>query len=156
VLVRPLEDRDRDWLRGLIEGLWGYPVVTPVRSYDAPHTLDGFVAEHDGMRVGAVTWAADGDDVEVVTLNATTPGRGVGRALMEAVRDRAREAAARRVWLITTSENEPALAFYERIGMRRGRAWPRYDNVVRAAKPGLPAGLVFDAVEFEWPLAASG
>jgi hypothetical protein len=37
-------------------------------------------------------------DWEIVTLGATTPGRGAGGALMDAVPARAAAAGARRVW----------------------------------------------------------
>ena len=53
---------------------------------------------------------------EVVTLHAARPGRGVGAALMAALLDRARQAGAARVWLITTNDNTKALRFYQRLG----------------------------------------
>jgi GNAT superfamily N-acetyltransferase len=53
---------------------------------------------------------------EVVTLHAARPGRGVGAALMAALLDRARQAGAARVWLITTNDNTNALRFYQRLG----------------------------------------
>jgi ribosomal protein S18 acetylase RimI-like enzyme len=154
VLVRRLDDGDRTWLRELIGRLWGLPVVTPSGIYDDPSALDGFVAELDGTPAGAATYRVDGSggDLEVVTLNAVVAGRGVGRAVMEAVREHGRVAGAERVWLITTTDNPNAIAFYEHIGMRRGRTWERFDRQVRAAKPELP--VEFDALEFEWDVRA--
>jgi ribosomal protein S18 acetylase RimI-like enzyme len=151
VVVRPLGDGDRPWLRGLIERLWGLPVVTPSGIYDRPDRLDGYVADVDGATAGAATYRVTGDsDLEVVTLNAAIEGHGVGRALLDAVRDQAAIAGADRVWLITTSDNPGAIGFYEHIGMRRVRTWKRFDRIVRADKPTLPAALVFDALEYEW------
>lgn len=148
--VRRLVDADRTWLRDLVEAAWGLPVVSPARTYEAPEALDGFVAELDGERAGAVTFLAEGGECEVVTINALVPGRGVGRALIEAVRDLVNGAGVSRVWLITTTDNPNAIGFYEHVGMRRVRVLPRFDEVVRAAKPELSPTVVFDAVEFEW------
>ena len=152
VRVLPIGDDDRAWLGDLIESRWGLPVVSVSRVYDDPAALDGFIAWLDGERAGAVTFMPDPDGAgcEVVTLNAVLPGRGVGRALVEAVRDRAAADGIDRVWLITTTDLTGAIGFYEHLGMRRGRTWPAFDRVVRAAKPALPADLAFDAIEFEW------
>ena len=43
-------------------------------------------------------------------------GRGAGQALLAAVRDVARAAGCRCVWLITTNDNTRALRFYQRFG----------------------------------------
>jgi GNAT superfamily N-acetyltransferase len=150
--VRALTGTDRPWLRDLIVRAWGLPVVSSSGVYDRPEALDGFVAEDpdDGDRMGAATFVIDGRACEVLTLNALVPARGVGRALLEAVRDHAARAGAARVWLITTTDNPNAIGFYEHLSMRRARVLPRFDEVVRAAKPSLAPTVVFDAVEFEW------
>ena len=54
---------------------------------------------------------------EVVSLHAAVAGRGLGSRLLAAARDRARDLQRRRLWLITTNDNEPAIAFYSRWGM---------------------------------------
>jgi GNAT superfamily N-acetyltransferase len=148
--VRDLEEGDRAWVRDLVDRRWGLPVVTPVRSYPEPERLDGVVAEVDGRRSGAVTFRVDGDEWEVVTVNAVEPRLGAGRAMLEEVRRRAWAAGASRVWLITNDTNTGAIAFYERIGMRRVRVHPRFIDVVRAAKPDLPPDVFSDVIEFEW------
>lgn len=152
--VRDLEDRDRPWLRQLVEDAWSLPVVTPTGAYNDPTGFDGVVAELDGEIAGAVTYRADDDDaVEIVTVNATVRRRGVATALMTGVRERAAAAGARRAWLITTDENAGAVAFYEAIGMRRARTHENFVEVVRAQKPDV--GGFRDAIEFEWTLTAA-
>jgi GNAT superfamily N-acetyltransferase len=47
-------------------------------------------------------------------------GRGVGRALIEAVYDRAREAGANRVYWLTHETNEAARRLYDRVADRSG------------------------------------
>jgi ribosomal protein S18 acetylase RimI-like enzyme len=42
---------------------------------------------------------------------------GVGRALLDAVREEAVEAGCRRLWLVTTNDNTHALRFFQRWGL---------------------------------------
>ena len=149
-VVRPLGDDDRPWVRTLVSSAWGLPVVTPTGPFDAPEQLDGLVAELDGERAGAVTWRVEGDEWEIVTVNAAVEGVGVGRVLLEAVHDRAAAAGVRRVWLITTDDNPGALAFYERLGMEQVRVHPGFVDVARAHKP--ESGGYRDAFELAWLL----
>jgi GNAT superfamily N-acetyltransferase len=58
-----------------------------------------------------------GDECELVTIRSLREGRGVGRALLNAVRDAAHEAGCTRLWLITTNDNLRALELYQRWGM---------------------------------------
>ncbi|MFC5831395.1 GNAT family N-acetyltransferase [Nonomuraea insulae] len=67
--------------------------------------LPGFVAELDGEAAGVVTYAESEGSVEIATLDAVLPGKGVGRALLDAVRAVAVERAADRLWLVTTNDN---------------------------------------------------
>jgi ribosomal protein S18 acetylase RimI-like enzyme len=152
VQIRPLVDDDRTWLRAEIEREWHLPVVSPAAVYDAPELLAGFVAEIGETRAGAVTYAVDDGAFEVVTLQALRRRAGVGRALMEAVRARAVDDGATRVWLITTDDNPGALAFYAAIGMTRARDLPRFSDHVASIKPLGPGAPGYDAVELEWDL----
>ena len=49
----------------------------------------GFVATEDGRPVGLLTYAAVDGECEVVAILSTEESRGIGRALMNAVRDHA-------------------------------------------------------------------
>lgn len=147
LVIRPLADDDRPWLRDRIATSWGLPVVTPTGSHPDPAELPGFVAELDGARAGAVTYVPVDDDWEVVTLEAVRRRRGVGRALVTAVTTAARHAGAARVWLITTHDDTTALTFSASLGFDRVATHPRFIDVVRAVKPEVPADAFVDAVE---------
>ena len=56
------------------------------------------------------------DECELVTLDALTVGGGIGGALVEALADTARAAGCRRLHVITTNDNLPALRLYQRHG----------------------------------------
>ena len=58
----------------------------------------------------------DEGECEIVTIDSLAEGRGVGSALVAAVIDAARRAECRRVWLVTTNDNLPAIRFYQKRG----------------------------------------
>ena len=95
---------------------WG-PEIARRGKMLAVEGLPGFGAWIGDERAGMLTYNVVGDECEVVTLESLLPGRGVGRALMDAARAVAVDAGCRRLWLITTNDNVRALAFYQRWGM---------------------------------------
>ena len=154
--VRPLTDTDRPGLKQLLEEAWGLPVVSISGAHDDPSVRPGFVAvDAAGAPAGYLTYIVDGDQCEVLTINALLEGAGVGRALMDAARTAAVNAGCRRLWLITSNENIRAIAFYQRWGMDLAALHRNFADTVRAAKPHLdtaadPGGISFrHALEFE-------
>jgi ribosomal protein S18 acetylase RimI-like enzyme len=117
VLVRPVGGDDRPWVRDLLERRWGSStVVARGRLHDAA-ALPGFVALLAGESAGLATYLIEGAECELVTLDSLEEGRGVGSALLAAVRGYAREHGCRRLVLVTTNDNVPALRFYQRQGL---------------------------------------
>jgi ribosomal protein S18 acetylase RimI-like enzyme len=124
--------------RVLVVRYWGDSVVRRGETISVAD-LPGFVAELDGERAGVLTYAVRGDECEVVTLHSLREGRGVGRALMDAVQAAAQDAGCRRLWLVTTNDNVRALGFYQRWGLdlsafRRGAV----NESRRRLKPSIP------------------
>ena len=75
---------------------------------------------------------------EVVTLDSLRPGRGIGTALIEAVKSAASAAGCRRLWLITTNDNLHALGFYQKRGFRLVAVHPGAVDAARRLKPEIP------------------
>jgi ribosomal protein S18 acetylase RimI-like enzyme len=115
--VRPLRESDRPWAVRIEAESWAEPVVARLGEIVDPTELPGFVAVLDGERAGLASYAVRGDECELVTLRSLREGRGVGRALLDAVRNAAIEAGCVRLWLITTNDNLRALELYQRWGM---------------------------------------
>ena len=136
--VRPLEAPEREWAVAFLQESWGGVVARRSELVD-PTTLPGFVALVAAERVGLATYAVRGDGCEVVTIDSLREGLGVGRALLDAVRDAAVEAGCRRLWLVTTNDNVRALCIYQRWGMEIVAF--RRDAVTEARKtlkPSIP------------------
>lgn len=97
------------------------PEVTPSATYFATTIVpDAIVLRHGGAVVGYACARPRGDRLHVVHV-ITDPEyrrRGVGRALMAAVAERARAAGFQRWRLNVKPENLAARALYERWGMK--------------------------------------
>ena len=115
--VRPLTDTDRAWAARVEADSWSTPVVARLGELVDPTVLPGFVALLDGEPVGLASYAVRGDACELVTIRSLREGRGVGRALFDAVRGAAVDAGCTRLWLITTNDNLRALELFQRLGM---------------------------------------
>jgi ribosomal protein S18 acetylase RimI-like enzyme len=149
--VRPLRRDDRDWVRATIRERWGSDRVVAHGVVYEPANLEGLVAVEAGRPVGLLTYAVEDDDCEIVTIDALEEGRGVGAALVEAVRD----LGSPRVWLITTNDNQRAQRFYERagfrlVGVREGavaRSRELKPEIPERNRDGVP---IRDELEYEW------
>jgi ribosomal protein S18 acetylase RimI-like enzyme len=69
----------------------------------------------------SVWWDAEDCWLEDLFVSDAARGMGLGRALTEAVLERARERGCGRVELDVNSENPPALALYRSLGFETGK-----------------------------------
>ncbi|MWD29794.1 GNAT family N-acetyltransferase [Aquicoccus sp. SCR17] len=134
VTIRPLQAADReDWARLWTGYLDFYETSVPGEVYDStfarllgddPRDFSALVAEQEGRLVGLAhylfhrhAWKLE----EVCYLqdlyaDPALRGRGVGRALIEAVYDAADEHGAASVYWLTQDFNHTARRLYDRIG----------------------------------------
>ncbi|HEY42621.1 MAG TPA: GNAT family N-acetyltransferase [Anaerolineae bacterium] len=139
IVLRRLEPEDRDWVMGLLYERWGSALmVTRGRVHEADQ-LPGFIAEDQGDPIGLVTYRIDRDECEMVSLDSLVEGRGVGSALVAAVRETATEWGCNRLWLITTNDNTAALRFYQKLGFRLVAVHCNAIDRSRELKPEIPA-----------------
>jgi ribosomal protein S18 acetylase RimI-like enzyme len=114
--IRLLTPADRDRVRRKIIEAWGAETVVVHQTIYRPAELPGFVAKSGNEVVSLLTYHIEDEACEIVTLNAWREGIGVGAALIEAVRQAAGRKKCRRLWLVTTNDNLPALRFYQKRG----------------------------------------
>jgi GNAT superfamily N-acetyltransferase len=158
--IRPVSPDEIGRLERLISERWGSSCVTSRGTLHRVSELPCLVAVDGDRWLGLAAYRLSGGACELVLLEAFERGHGTGSALLEAVAAIAREARARRLWLITTNDNTDALRFYQRRGMRLVRVWP--DAVTQARqllKPAIPLigehGIpIRDELELELPLVA--
>jgi GNAT superfamily N-acetyltransferase len=144
VSIRALREDDRPWAAELMHERWGGEVVvTGGKARDAS-LLEGFVAEADGEPVGLATYETRGAECELVTLDSSREGTGVGSALLAAVANAAWKQGCRKLSIVTTNDNVRALGFYQRRGFVLVALRTRAVEKSRRLKPEIPELGLFD------------
>ena len=157
--VRPTGDTDREWMARWVAEQWGDVIVVSRGKVHRPDRLPGFAAWRGDEPVGLATYLIDGDQCELVSIDSRAEGQGIGTALVNAVVDAALQAGVRRVWLITTNDNTPALRFYQNRGFRVVAVHQGAVDESRKIKPAIPltgvGGVeIHDEIELEIILSA--
>lgn len=129
---------DREKIRLYLSQHWGsHMIVTRGRIHDAS-ALPGFVALLGEDIVGLITYNIDLSNCEIVTLNSSIKGIGIGTALMKAVEMHAIDQNCNSLWLITTNDNQPSLDFYQKRGYKIVAIHHDAIKESRKLKPEIP------------------
>jgi GNAT superfamily N-acetyltransferase len=141
LLVRPIRREDQAAWRPLWDGYNAFygrsgetalderiTALTWERFFDAAEPVHAFVAEADGQVVGLVhylfhrstTRLTDVCYLQDLFTDPARRGRGIGRALIEAVAAAAREAGSSRLYWQTHTTNAAGRALYDQVAEHRG------------------------------------
>ncbi|MGY4517206.1 GNAT family N-acetyltransferase [Lysobacter sp. HA18] len=135
VVIAPFTADDRDDWQRLAEGYKAfYATPTTPAEYDAAwarlledNAVHGLGAKLDGRLVGIVhylfhptVWAERTCYLQDLFTDEAARGRGVARALIQAVADDAGSRDATRLYWLTQAHNTTARALYDRIAEHRG------------------------------------
>jgi GNAT superfamily N-acetyltransferase len=102
--------------------------TTWARFFDAAEPVHAMVAEHDGRLVGLVHYLFHRSTISIAPTcylqdlftDQTTRGKGIGRALINAVYEQAKLAGAARVYWQTHETNSTAMKLYDQVAERSG------------------------------------
>jgi GNAT superfamily N-acetyltransferase len=102
--------------------------TTWARFFDVAELVHALVAEQDGRLLGLAHYLFHRSTIQIVPTcylqdlftHERARGRGVGRALIEAVYARARTAGSPRVYWQTHETNATAMALYDTVAERSG------------------------------------
>jgi len=123
-VIRPARAGDAVAIAALDAATWSFDVTPSPRS-SVPSSIDGMLVAEDGgeivgyVAVGRATRLESNRHVADIRGLAVAPdhqGRGLGRALVQAALDAARERGARKVTLRVLAPNTAARALYESCG----------------------------------------
>jgi GNAT superfamily N-acetyltransferase len=138
ILPNAQDELSAAWIAERLREAWGSPVIiSRGRLRDASRLPAVLCREGDDV-IGVATFEITGDECELVTLDALHPGEGVGTAMLDSVVEEARARGCRRLWLVTTNDNLPALRFYQRRGLRLVAVHPGAVDAARRRRPGIP------------------
>jgi GNAT superfamily N-acetyltransferase len=141
LVVRPVQPDEFDAWAQLWDGYNAFygrhgPTALPAqitrttwqRFFDADEPVHCLVGARDGVLVGLAHYIFHRSTIQIGPLcylqdlytSATVRGQGIGRALIEAVYDRARAANCGRVYWQTHETNHEAQRLYEKVADRSG------------------------------------
>jgi GNAT superfamily N-acetyltransferase len=155
--IRPTAKEDKPWITSVLTGKWGSSrSVSRGHIYQADE-LPGFVAVQKEKQVGLITYRIDGNECEITTMNSLIERKGIGTALLDAVKNVAVKAGCKRIWLVTTNDNTEALRFWQKRGFNFKAVYPNAVEKSRKLKPeialfgdhGIP---IRDEIELEMML----
>lgn len=141
VIIRPVERRDYDMWLPLWDGYNAFygrsgPTALPGdvtattwnRFFDAYEPVNALVAEQNGQLLGLVHYLYHRSTTSIAPTcylqdlftSEAARGKGIGRALIEGVHERARAAGASRVYWLTHETNTTAMQLYDKVAERSG------------------------------------
>jgi N-acetylglutamate synthase-like GNAT family acetyltransferase len=152
--IRKKRTSDEEWIRNVIEKHWGSTKIVTRGKVTCAESVPGFIASIDNEPVGLITYLIGEDGIELITLNSEKEGIGIGTALIKAVTNVAKEQKSKRVWVITTNDNLPAIIFYKNRGFSLKTIHHNSMEESRRIKPEIPmfgiGGIpIKDELEFE-------
>ena len=157
MLMRAYRSSDRVWAEAYLDEAFGGARQARRGELIDVLALPGFVAEESGLPAGIATYRLEGRECELAFIAAFELRRGIGTALLDAVREAA--AGCDRIWVVTTNDNLDALRFYQRRGFRLSALRPgAVDEARRSLKPQIGAvgehGIsIRDELELDLPLS---
>ncbi len=102
--------------------------MTWARFFDSYEPIHAIVAEDDGRLVGLVHYLFHRSTISIAPTcylqdlftDASTRGKGIGRALINAVYEQAKLAGTSRVYWLTHETNSTAMKLYDQVAERSG------------------------------------
>lgn len=167
ITVSAVAHPGRAGLRALRESDLNAVMAIEVRGYPYPWTrgifLDclragypGLAMEQDGLLVGYAVLSIAADEAHLLNIcvDPLTQSRGLGRQLLRAIVQLARDRRAQRVYLEVRPSNTPALALYHSEGFNEIGRRPRYYPAADGREDALVMAmeLVADDIETMPPL----
>jgi len=131
-------DSDRPEVAAFVQKHWGSKIVMSSGRAFMPHEEQGFIERCDGTIVGLLTYRIEDRAMEILTLNATLEGQGIGTSLMLNAIEAARAEDCDRIWLTTTNDNLRGIGFYQRLGYRMVKINLGTVDEARKTKPEIP------------------
>ncbi len=133
-----IRDADREEVAQFVEKHWHSRLVMSRGRQFYPHQERGFYERHEGQIVALLTYHLDGESMEILTLNSTLEGHGIGSSLMLSAIEIARTCNCGQVALTTTNDNLRAIGFYQRLGFHMVAVNVGVVDQARKVKPEIP------------------
>jgi GNAT superfamily N-acetyltransferase len=139
--IREKEPEDQAWIDAILNERWGDggEILVHGEIFDVRNLPALIAVDQKGLATYHIRKATDGAIAELITLDAVSPKRGVGTALIEALIAKVRTEGVSVLRVTTTNDNLNALRFYQRRGFRITAVRPGAVDEARRTKPSIPA-----------------
>lgn len=137
--IVPLEEKDRENVNKILINEWeATDIIIRGKIIDGTK-LDGFIALKDDKIIGLITYMIETNECEICSLNSFIQNKGVGTALINKVKEYAKEKKCTRIKLITTNDNIRGLEFYQKRGFIFSNLFKNsIEEYSRKLKPQIP------------------
>jgi len=138
--IREKEPADEGWIDTILNERWGArgEIVVHGEKFEAGKLPALIAGERNGLATYQIRRANDIVFAELITLDAMTPKKGIGTALIEALIAKLRAEGVGVLRVTTTNDNLNALRFYQRRGFRITAVRPGAVDEARRTKPSIP------------------
>lgn len=142
----------------ILEHCGGDSMVVHGEEFILP-SLPVFVCSKDDEVYGFCIFKEKEKYIEIVALNALTPGKGIGRILIGEVKRYAEAQGKFQIKLTTTNENVGAITFYKKMGFNLYAVDADAVTRARLIKPSIPLFsdqgiLIKDELNFSFSLGS--
>ena len=153
--LRPVEKSDQPWLEGQWIENWGAGFLVSKGKKIHVKNQHGYIMTEISVPVGFITYQVSDHEMEITSLLAKREQAGIGKMLIDQVKELAKISKFHRIWLVITNDNTRALAFYQKNGFSICGIRENIMDEYRKLKPEIPAtGLnnipIRDEIELEY------
>ena len=157
VEIFPVNSVDRSWVIQELENHWMSSEIALRGQLLDVSQCPGYYAVRARQKTGLIMYREFQDSLEILSLCSNNRGIGIGRALIGAVIEKAKELKKPRILVITMNSNLDALAFYQACGFSVKTVFTDSIAQLRLLKPQIPMidqnGLpIKDEIELEFLL----
>lgn len=135
---RPVGEQNREEINAFIKKHWFSTDMAVRGELVDMKSLPGIAAYEGEEIAGLLTYRIKGEECEILSLDSLVENSGVGSALIEHVKEIAREVGCAHLMLITTNDNTHALRFYQKRGFDLVALYPNALEVSRKLKTSIP------------------
>ncbi len=132
---------DVETIEEMVKLFWGDPKQLMFNQSFIVTEYPAIVVKNNGKLVGFISYTPFDDDAVLILALGILPqfqGCGIGKELVAHIEKIAQKQGHQRLLVVTTNDNLPALAFYQRIGFQLYEVVP---NVVAQKLGGLYPGI---------------
>ena len=153
--IRPINKSDLFWLESQWIETWGANFLVSKGKKIHISEQRGYVVTEISVPVGFITFQVSGNEMEITSLLAKREQAGIGKMLIDQVKETAKISGVNRLWLVTTNDNTHALAFYQKNSFSLCGIRQNIIDEYRKLKPEIPVtGLngipIRDEIELEY------